>query len=751
MSARRSRPTSRSANVASAKTTQPFRVRVWIALALVAALVVSVSFLWWPREAPTASGPNILLVTIDTLRADHVGAYGDSHAATPMLDGLARRGVRFTEAVAEVPLTLPSHASIMTGLTPLRHGIRDNPGFVLAGAIPTLAERFKAAGYDTAAFVSGFPLHRRFGLARGFDLYDDRFPRGDDPTRPPYIERTADETAAAVTAWLGRRATRPRPFFVWTHFFDPHAPYNPPEPFRSRFQDHPYDGEVAFTDAQVGRLLGAIEQSGSTSSTVTVVTADHGEGLDQHGEPTHGLFIYDSTMRVPLIVAGPGVPAGRVAASLARGIDIAPTLLDLARVRLIAGIEGRSLRSAWNGGLPDDGAYLESMFARLCCGWAPLHGWREGRWMFIGAPHPELYDIVTDPVQQQNIAADHPNEVERFEKIVRAAVDQATNTSRALATTDAAERLRSLGYVSAGPISRPSLRDPKDVAALWVKLERGLATERSDPRGAIEDFRAVLREDPQNPLARRRLAMTLAGQGQYEEALRELETLVVAGDTSRETWLFMADCYRLAGQPQKAVAVLERASEATPDTADAENTLAKALAASGRVDEARAAFARSLVLVPDDPDALMGLADLAIARGDLPEARARLETLRGRDPRDTAAALKLGTVLVRLDQADQGAELFSQVVQQEPRNAEALVDLGGALAKAGRPGEAVPYLERAVTLGVVNPVVWNALAFARLETGNRVGAAEAMRRSLRLRADQPRIAEALRHLDQTRK
>jgi choline-sulfatase len=282
-----------------------------------------------PAPTPPASRPNVLLVTIDTLRADHVGCYGHAGAVTPTLDGLAARGVRFATAVAHVPLTGPSHACLLTGLTPLGHGFRDNGGFALPPAVKTAAEDFRQAGYRTAAFVSGFPLDRRFGFDRGFETYDDHLPKGNDRRRTPYVERLADATTDAVLRWLpAPAAARAAPVFLWVHYYDPHAPYEPPGDLAERFRAAPYDGEIAFVDTQFARLLRALAEKGALARTVVLATADHGESLGEHGEGTHGLFVYDATLRVPWIVAGPGIAAGRVADTVARSIDVLPTLLD---------------------------------------------------------------------------------------------------------------------------------------------------------------------------------------------------------------------------------------------------------------------------------------------------------------------------------------------------------------------------------------------------------------------------------------
>jgi len=723
----------------------------------VAALIaVAGVFAWiWhagSRGNPPAERPvSVVLITIDTLRADRVGCYGDPAASTPVLDALAARGARFPTAVMHVPLTLPSHASILTGVTPLIHGVRNNSEFVLGPTPPTIAERFKAAGYDTAAFVAGFPVHRRFGLGRGFDVYDDRFPRGDDPTRLPYVERRADATVAAALAWLQReQAARSRPFFIWLHLFDPHAPYEPPEPYLSRFRDRPYDGEIAFADSQIGVFFEGIRRARPNDPLVVLATSDHGESLGEHGEPTHGLFVYDSTTRVPLILAGPGVPAGRVVPTLARGIDIAPTLLDLARLPALDGAEGRSLLPALAGpgAAPDEPAYVESLYARLSFGWAPLQGWRERDWLYVDAPQPELYDVTLDAAQMHNIAAERTADTARFRRATAAAVAKGRPVGPAAQGRDASERLRSLGYASGGAIANPSLRDPKALVAVAVRIENALAKEGSDPAKAVQEFRAVLKDDPANPVARRHLAIALSEARRFPEAIAEFTRLVADGNATRETLISLSDSYRLSGRLQDALETARRAAEqdaATPDGADA---MGKTLVALGRKEEARASFERALAIQMDDPDALTGLADLAIDRAEFPEARVRLEALAARDPADAAVALKLGVVLVRLGELDAAIALFGRVVAARPASAEALTNLAGALAKAGRPAEAVPYFERALEAGAVSPMVLNGLGFSRLESGDTRGATDALRRSLRLKPDQPNVAAVLREIGQ---
>ena len=747
------------------RTSPPSSSRSWLprlAAPAAAVLVVLLAVAWWAPQLSRDRGPNLtgqadgrsgrqrpdlLLVTIDTLRADRVGCYGRGDAQTPVMDGLAARGVRFAQSVAHVPLTLPSHASILTGQTPLRHGVRDNAGFVLQESAGTLAGWLGAAGYQAAAFVSAFPVHSRFGLGQGFTLYDDRFPRGDDAARPAYIERRADATVGAAVAWLRAEPAAGRPVFAWVHLFDPHAPYEPPEPFASRFAGREYDGEVAFADQQIGQLIEAWAAARGREPVV-LITSDHGEGLGEHGEPTHGLFIYDSTIRVPLILAGPGIPAGQAPSTLARGIDVAPTLLDLAGVAAPASVEGRSLRPAWEGGGGrDEPAYIESLFGRLSFGWAPLHGWRAGSLMYIDAPRPELYDVGEDPAQLLNLAQQRGDEARRLGRIVRAATASAGPLSPGPVPGDTRERLRGLGYLDRGSVPSPSLRDPKDLAAVAVRIEKAIAIERSDPAAAARELRDVLAKDSNNPLARRHLAVALNAAGRHLEAVEQVRHLVAAGDTSEETGVFLGDSLRLAGRLPEALEVLEdtvrNGGGRSPDVFNAQG---KVLAAMGRQADAGRAFGRARAVAPDDAEALTGLADAALAAGDLAGARSWLELLRARDPGDPGTALKLGVVLVRLGQVEAALPVLRFSAERQPHNVDAVVAYGGVLAKTGRSREAVTWFERAVAAGAASPIVWNGLAAARLESGDRAGAAAALEASLRARPDQPDIREMLRRL-----
>lgn len=694
--------------------------------------------------------PNVLLITIDTLRADHVGCYGDTGASTPVLDALAARGVRFPTAVAHVPLTSPSHASILTGLTPLRHGIRDNGTFVLPEGTRTAAERFREAGYATAAFISGFPLNRRFGLARGFEAYDDRLPHGDDPRRAAYVERPADQTTDLVLRWLDARSQAEAPWFLWVHYFDPHAPYEPPKEFADRFPGRPYDGEIAFVDSQIGALLRKLDQKGLARRTLMLVTADHGESLGEHGEETHGVFVYDATLRVPWIMAGPGVPSGRVPATVARSIDVTPTLLDLAGIGKPADVEGRSLRAVVLGReMPDAPVYSESLFVHLNLGWAPLHGWRTARWQYIEAPRPELYAVDTDAREIDDRTRDHPDVAGALREQLRAALATKAPAAGVSLGAEAAERLRALGYLGGQAPREAALssgRDPKDGIGLINRLERGMAAARSNPKAAAEELATVLVEDPKMTLAHRFRAIALSGTGDHAAAVKEVEAMDKEGAATVVDLVLLGECLRLGGRSADAIAVLEQAAAKEPKAPEPLLTLARVYATLGKNDEAAGAYGKVASLVPGHTEALRGLGDLAATRGDLETAAIHYGRILASDPHDAGAALKLGVVDARAGRLQEAFTLLHDLVEREPGDAEALLALAGVLAKSGRPTEAVPYFERAIDAGARSTVSLNGLGFARLEAGDTAGALVALRSSLALDPRQARIAQAVSQL-----
>ncbi|HEY8120956.1 MAG TPA: sulfatase, partial [Myxococcota bacterium] len=411
----------------------------------------------------------VLLITVDTLRADHVGAYGDELARTPALDALAAAGARFDAAISPTPITLPAHTTLMTGLEPPHHGVRGNGVFALPAEIPTLAAQLQGEGFATAAFVGAIVLDRRYGLARGFDHYDDAMSLRHSAKGGGYAERRAEAVVDSAIAWLEAAPSR---WFVWVHVYDPHAEYDPPPAWKDRIPRDAYRSEIAYADAQLRRLFELVSARWRDGKTLIVATADHGESLGEHGEPTHSFTLYDATQRVPLLVAGPGIEAGTVVANVVRLADLAPTLLALAGAKPLPETDGMDVSGALRG---SDGAerlaYLETIDTRLNQGWSPLYGVRGPRWKYIRAPRPELYDLIADPGERRDLSSSEPRIAQELDREVSRAHAGARALAWASAAPSAAERaqLESLGYVGAAPAREPDLTvggtDPKDVVA----------------------------------------------------------------------------------------------------------------------------------------------------------------------------------------------------------------------------------------------------------------------------------------------
>jgi arylsulfatase A-like enzyme len=522
---------------------------------------------------------NLLLVSVDTLRADRVGAYGAGDVETPALDSLARDGTRFATAIAPTPLTLPSHASLFTGLYPARHGVRHNGLYRLDGEVETLAERLRESGYATAAVVGAAVLDADYGLAQGFELYDDEVSSSDSGSAVTgYVERRAGAVTERALAWLGEAR---EPFFLWVHYYDPHALYRPPPPFDERFRERPYDGEVAYVDTQLGRLLTGLRTKGREGRTLVVATSDHGESLGEHREPTHGYTLYDVALRVPLILKGPGVPDGRVVNQLTSLVDVAPTLLALLGLEAWEGMEGRNLTLAWREPtlLPERMVYAETLATQLDHGWSPLHAIRSLRYLYIRAPRPELYDVRTDPHQRHNLYAsagvDLAREVRSFEARL-ASLHTADERPTPLAIEAAErERLRALGYdLASAPATYTGL-DPKDGL---VSLERYAKAARAFARGELEEAlalaEAALGDMPQSARLHGLLAGIQVRSGRSDRALAHAQSAARLVPEAVEYRQLLGDVRYNVGDLAGAIDAYREASELAPSSAFVHERLA---------------------------------------------------------------------------------------------------------------------------------------------------------------------------------
>jgi arylsulfatase A-like enzyme/Tfp pilus assembly protein PilF len=540
----------------------------------------------------------IVLITIDTLRADHLECYGYRGVKTPAINQLAADGVRFTEDISQAPLTLPSHCSILTGMWPASTGVRDQTGFTLPPDRPRLAGMLQSAGFQTAAFVGSSILNSETGLGQGFDSYTNVSPAAGRSPNVEGLERRGDQVMNDALSWIGAPG-RGR-FFAWIHLFDPHTPYAPPEPYASEYRQSPYDGEIAFVDAAIGRLTSQLRGKGVYEQTMIVLTSDHGEGLGEHGEDAHGFFLYDATLRVPLIVKlAESREKGRVVGEQVRGIDIAPTILEAAGVAAPASMQGRSLLAlaAGRAGTAPPPAFSETYYPYYHFGWSPLTAIRAGRFKYIRAPRPELYDLAADRDEIKNLVA--TDAVRTAGLQAQLAKDYPAAAPRENPDPAALAKLKSLGYIGSGGARQSAvagaLADPKDKSQVYTLLARALeAGERGDLREANRQLREVLRQDGRLIDAHLNLGVNLAQLGDAPGAMESFRRALSLDPRNVIATYNLALAYAQQGRMEPAVAGFLRTLELDPRQAQARIDLGRAYEMQGRIDFAIAAFRRAL-------------------------------------------------------------------------------------------------------------------------------------------------------------
>jgi arylsulfatase A-like enzyme/Flp pilus assembly protein TadD len=624
--------------------------------------------------APRTVPPNVILITIDTVRADHIGCYGARGVSTPTIDGLARDGIVFDRAIAQVPLTFPSHAAIMTGLYPFQNGAQDFTSPPLDPRFRTIAQALREHGYSTGAVVSSFALDHSWGLARGFDFYDDAFSQESYKKRDlGLVERKAEESVTHALSWL-RKAPK-RPFFLWLHLYDPHSPYDPPEPFRSRFADHPYDGEIAYADQQLGRLIEWLKSARLYDRTLVIVASDHGESLGDHGEKEHGFFLYNSTLRVPLIVKPPAkseYKAGRVP-------DPAELLGIPATILRIAGLDDPMTKLApallGSKGEPR-AAYSETFYPFNSFGWSPLHSLESGRFHFIDAPAAELYDELKDPEEQNNLASQQSATVavlrEKLNAILQAdSYRPASGTATGL-SPEAVEKLRALGYFA--------YRSPVPQAALLAGLP--------DPKTKLAEF----------------------------DSLLEAQDAVHAGDFAR------------------GAALLNAVREKDPGMYIVPFYLGEAALARKEWEEASAEFKNCLQLSAQFEPAMTGLARSLAFQGKVEEAREWARKALALNPQSYQAWYELGFLESNRDRK-RAIEYYKKAVAIQPSYAPLQRDLGMLELQEANFAESAKHLEKAIDLGLNDSSILNSLGLAYARTQRLQKAVEAYRKALVLSPD----------------
>jgi arylsulfatase A-like enzyme/cytochrome c-type biogenesis protein CcmH/NrfG len=577
------------------------------------------------ERRPSPSQVNLVVVTLDTLRADRLGCYGFRSIETPNIDAVAADGVLFEQATATAPMTLPSHASIFTGLIPPNHGVRDNGGFFLEADKTTLATRLKESGFTTGAFVAAWVLDSRWGLGQGFDHYSDRFDLSKyKVVNLGTVQKPGGEVMDDALAWL--ETVKQKRYFAWIHLYDPHTPYEPPEPYASRYKGQPYLGEVAYTDHQVGRLVSWLKAAGQWDNTILVLLADHGESLGEHGERTHTFFIYDATQHVPLIIRTPWGDRGRSDAQVST-VDLMPTLLDLVGLPPQEGIDGRSLvRSVLHPETEAPGlAYAETYFTRFHYGWQHLRSVRDGTWKYIEAPTPELYAIREDPGETRNVFKDHPRRAEELQQAIEKMAGSGALAAPDKATLDpeTLQRLAALGYVGGGPQVDPTavLPDPKDKIGLFGRIGEARALAKEDKHDeAIRKLQAVIAEDPGVIDAHITLGEWLRKQKRTEEAIAAFKRTLEIQTDNEQALIALAEIYRAQGRDEAAIEGFRSVLRIEPRSPQIWYQLATLYLDIGRVRDAEQTFGEALKHNPKMGAAYNSLAALAFSRGELAEA-----------------------------------------------------------------------------------------------------------------------------------
>lgn len=641
------------------------RRSVWLGTAAITVAAAAAAAVWLlPARALRAGGGielgtlprgvsrdrlNLVIVTLDTTRADRIGAYGARDVETPTVDRLASEGVLFEQAVSVAPLTLPAHSSIFTGKFPPEHGVRDNGGFFLGPEQVTLAEVLKGRGYRTGAFVAAYVLASRWGINQGFDRYFDDFDLSQvRAVSLSAIQRPANEVLDKALPWI--EEAKGSPFFAWIHLYDAHSPYRPPEPFASRYKGHPYNGEIAFADSQVGRLVSLLQSRGLYDRTIIVVLGDHGESLGEHGESSHGFFVYNSVTHVPFVIRAPfSQTAHRRVADPVRSVDVMPTVLDLLGTPPLTGISGASLVPLMTGAKRELGldAYSEAMYPLHHYGWSDLHALRSGRYKVVDAPRPELYDVERDPAEKTNLFAERQALGDRMIAQLRRLEGGFNKTVAAMPAADvdpeARERLAALGYVGTFVASasdpRTGRADPKDKIGLFNKL--GTATDLSKEREG----------DPEASFARI--------IGLLNEVVHEDPQVI-------DAWFMRGTKYLAHGDLERAVEDFKRTLTLKPDYDLAVLNLAQAYRRMGDDNAALAGFEHYLTLDRSDPFVHYQMGEIWLDRGDLTKAEQLFRHALELDPSVSAAKNALGVIALQRGDPATAERLIREAIAAKP-------------------------------------------------------------------------------------
>ena len=736
----------------------------FLSLACVALLAVAGWWFFANRSAESATsldlgrpvggvrpgGLNLLVITLDTTRADRIGAYGYESVETPTIDRLAREGVLFEQTTGVAPLTLPAHCSIFTSKFPPDHGVRDNGGFFLSPKQLTLATYLKKRGFQTGAVVAAFVLDSKWGLNQGFDTYVDDFDVSENRgVSMGEIQRPGNEVVDRALPWLEK--VKGQRFFAWLHFYDPHDPYDPPEPFKTRYAEHPYLGEIAFMDSQVARVVEFLERNGLLEKTVIAVIGDHGESLGQHGEGTHSFFVYQSTQRVPFIIRAPFERLrGRRIADPVRSVDLMPTVLDLMGMPAPSGIRGVSLAPLMTGARStmDLEGYAEALYPLHHFGWSELRAWRVGRYKAIDAPRPELYDLDKDPHETTNLYAERrtvaDGMISKLREIERDAPrDDSVSKPAPEVDPEARARLAALGYVGSfvatvsGPKSDRS--DPKDKIGLFNLMSeaRSAARKNRDDDAAAEKaigmYKRVVAEDPAVIDAWFNLGNLHARLRRYPEAIEYFKHALALKPDYDLPVINMANAYRRMGNDAAALAGYEHYLTIDPTNAHVYYQIGEIYLDRGDQARAEQNFRKSISINNREASAHNAIGVLAFQRGDAATAESEVRAALAIKKDVRLAHYNLALFAEERDDLQTAEGEYKQELELFPNSSRASFNLAQLYEKRGDRPSQIATLKQAVEQSPKFPEGKLFLAKAYLDAGiNFPEATQLARESLSL-------------------
>ncbi|MGA9800086.1 MAG: sulfatase-like hydrolase/transferase [Terriglobales bacterium] len=642
--------------------------------------LLSTSLISWVSTASGAPliSPNVVVITIDTLRADHLGCYGYRQIRTPNIDALAADGARFERAYTAVPVTLPSHTVIFTGTYPMLSGMHDFSANRLSPQQPTLATVLKQNGYVTGAVIGAAVLDSRFGLNQGFDFYYDHFDFSRlEESNLDEMERPGNVVADLALDWLGKNSQKK--FFLWMHLYDPHFPYRPPKPYSDEYATRPYDGEIAFADEQVGRLLHFLKERGLYQNTIIVLSGDHGESLGEHGEKTHGFFIYNATMHVPLIIRLPGKSVPLSVADPVSLVDLMPTILAAVKLDSPAQVQGRSLLPGLHGegGAPGHPLYGETFLPRLHFNWSELRGAENAKYHFIDAPQSELYDLSKDPGEVHNIIAEKKAVAEEMRAQLTGLIREYSAGKEMAEKTglDPAlmERLKSLGYAgfSGGGdpgVSNHELTDPKDRVATYELISDATSdSQHGRYQESIEKLKAALQTEPQSVPVHYLLGLNYYRIKMFPESVDELQKVVQASPDYALAVFNLGMAQAHAGQIDAAIGTLQRTLKLDATNFEAAFNLGVAYLQEKQLEPAAQAFRQSVAINPDFVRGHRALGETLMYQDKLDEAISELRHAVALAPQEPSLHASLAKALAAKGLTAEADEETQRAQQPAPK------------------------------------------------------------------------------------